>query len=229
MEDPTSSEVTAAASSKTARAVAASDAAAAPTAGAGDDERIDGVPLVDAGAEARDGRVCGAGGGVPGDPTVAQGVIGGGENFGGCDLGGNEPDEGAGGATTASDMDVEEGAAGPQAHHRKAAARSLRLAPVDGRPRLNLNGPHCVSIDRLWVERASYAYLTNRTPRPRLFLDDRAAPRQALARDEAPATRPSKSAVERSDAGDCRHCDGRGVIPRGCSSTVGPPAINAHV
>ena len=52
-----------------------------------------------------DGRVCGAGGWVPG---VAQGVIGGGENFGGCDLGGNEPDEGAGGATTASDMDVEE-------------------------------------------------------------------------------------------------------------------------
>ena len=160
------------ASSKTARAVAASDAAAAPTAGAGDDERIDGVPLVDASAEGRgridDGRVCGAGGGVPGDP---QGVIGGGENFGGCDLGGNEPDEGAGGATTASDMDVEEGAAGPQAPHRKTAARSLRLAPVDGRPRLSLNGPHCVSIDRLWVERASYAYLTNRTPRPRLFLD----------------------------------------------------------
>ena len=60
---PTSSDVTAAASSKTARAVAASDAAAAPTAGAGDDDRIDGVPLVDAGAEARDGRVCGAGGG----------------------------------------------------------------------------------------------------------------------------------------------------------------------
>ena len=114
--------------------------------------------------EARDGRVCGAGGGVPGDPTVAQGVIGGGENFGGCDLGGNEPDEGAGGATTASDMDVEEGEAGPQAHHRKTAARSLRLAPVDGRPRLNLNGPHCVSIDRLWVRRASYAYLTNRRP-----------------------------------------------------------------
>ena len=168
LEDPTSSEVTAAASSKTARAVAASDAAAAPTAGAGDDERINGVPLVDAGAEARDGRVCGAGGGVPGDPTVvAQGVIGGGENFGGCELGGNEPDEGAGGATTASDMDVEEGEAGPQAHHRKTAARSLRLAPVDGRPRLNLNGPHCVSIDRLWVERASYAYLTNRRPHDR--------------------------------------------------------------
>ena len=125
MEDPTSSDVTAAASSKTARAVAASDAAAAPTAGAGDDERIDCVPLVDASAEGRgridDGRVCGAGGGVPGDPTVAQGVIGGGENFGGCDLGGNEPDEGLGGATTASDMDVEEGAAGPQAPHRKIA------------------------------------------------------------------------------------------------------------
>ena len=118
MEDPTSSEVTAAASSKTARA-------AAPTAGAGDDERIDGVPLVDASAEGRgridDGRVCGAGGGVPGDPTVAQGVIGGGENFGGCDLGGNEPDEGAGGATTASDMDVEgrSGPASPPSQNRR--------------------------------------------------------------------------------------------------------------
>ena len=58
--------------------MAASDAAAAPTAGAGDDDRIDGVPLVDAGAEARgrvdDGRVYGAGGGVPGDLAVAQGV-----------------------------------------------------------------------------------------------------------------------------------------------------------
>ena len=58
--------------------MAASDAAAAPTAGAGGDDRIDGVPLVDAGAEARgrvdDGRVCGAGGWVPGDLAVAQGV-----------------------------------------------------------------------------------------------------------------------------------------------------------
>jgi hypothetical protein len=58
--------------------VAASDAAAAPTAGAGGDDRIDGVPLVDAGAEARgrvdDSRFYGVGGGVPGDLAVAQGV-----------------------------------------------------------------------------------------------------------------------------------------------------------
>ena len=74
MEDPTSSDVTAAASSKTARAVAASDAAAAPTAGACDDERIDGVPLVDAGAEARDGRVCGAGGGSRATPPSLRGL-----------------------------------------------------------------------------------------------------------------------------------------------------------
>ena len=47
-------------------------------------------------------------------PLRALGVIGGGRNFGGCDLGGNEPGEGASGATTASDMDVEEGAAGPR-------------------------------------------------------------------------------------------------------------------
>ena len=55
-----------------------SDAAAAPTAGAGGDDRIDGVPLVDAGAEARgrvdDSRFYGVGGGVPGDLAVAQGV-----------------------------------------------------------------------------------------------------------------------------------------------------------
>ena len=47
-------------------------------------------------------------------PLRALGVIGGGRNFGGCDLGGKEPGEGASGATTASDMDVEEGAAGPR-------------------------------------------------------------------------------------------------------------------
>ena len=71
-------DVTAAASSKTARAVAASDAAAAPTAGAGGNGRIACIPLVDAGTEARgrvdDGRVYGAGGRVPGDLAVAQGV-----------------------------------------------------------------------------------------------------------------------------------------------------------
>ena len=41
-------------------------------------DRIDGVPLVDAGAEARgrvdDSRFYGVGGGVPGDLAVAQGV-----------------------------------------------------------------------------------------------------------------------------------------------------------
>ena len=47
-------------------------------------------------------------------PLHLLGGIGGGENFGGCDLGGKEPGEGASGATTASDMDVEEGAAGPR-------------------------------------------------------------------------------------------------------------------
>ena len=47
-------------------------------------------------------------------PLRALGVIGGGQNFGGCDLGGNAPGEGASVATTASDMDVEEGAAGPR-------------------------------------------------------------------------------------------------------------------
>jgi hypothetical protein len=59
--------------------VAASDAAVAPTAGAGGDDRIDGVPLVDAGAESServdDGRVCGAGGGDSGPdlPGVGRG------------------------------------------------------------------------------------------------------------------------------------------------------------
>ena len=82
----------------------------------------------------------------------------------------------------------------------KTACPLLRLVPVNGRPGLDLNGPSCVAIDRLWVERASYAYLTNWTPRQRLFLDDRAAPRRVFARGEAPAARPSKSAVARSDA-----------------------------
>ena len=40
--------------------------------------------------------------------------MGGGENFGGRDMGGIEPGEGAGGASSPSDMDVEDWAAGPR-------------------------------------------------------------------------------------------------------------------